>query len=379
MVSLAAIFVTGAVQFGKTDLTPFVMSSLTFEGEPWRLVASALPHAGLIHLLFNVYWLWILGTRVEEELGHVAMIVLVSVLAVASSAAQFAFSVGGIGLSGVGYGIVGFLAAARRIDPRFRDAIDTRTLQLFVAWFFLCIVLTITNVMPIGNYAHGAGFLLGIPLAYAMLPTGLARRIGAGLLALVLTAGFLGGAGLWRTKLNLSSHAGDDDVLIGLKEIEEKKYEAAVRHLESAVKLSPNDANAWYNYGVALQYGSGHLDMDDLDAWKKALALDPKDENARNAVADTLRRQADMLAKDNRLAEAEKLYRESLAVKEAPTALWNYGVLLDELDRHPEAAKMYERAQQLDPSRRKDASPTDSKSLPGPESPTGSAATGSAQ
>ena len=350
MVSLAAILVTGAVSLGKTDLDPFVMSSIAFEGEPWRLVASTLPHSGLIHLLFNVYWLWILGTRIEEELGHVTMIVLAVALAVGSSAAQFAFSVGGIGLSGVGYGIVGFLAAARRIDPRFRDAMDSRTLQLFVAWFFLCVVLTITNVMPIGNYAHGAGFLLGIPLAYARLPGSLVRRIGAGLLALVMIAGFLGGAALWRAQINLSSHAGDDDRFIGTKEIEEKKYDDGIRHLERAIKLSPDDANAWYNYGVALQYGTSNIGVTDVDAWKKALALEPKNEQYMGAVAHGLARQADALASANKLAEAEQKFRESLAVKETAPALFNYALLLYQLGRNDEGATMQSRAIKLDPT-----------------------------
>ena len=147
MISLAAIVVTFAAMSGKTDLDPFVMSSRAFHGEPWRLAASALPHGGFVHLLFNVYWLWVLGTLLEEELGHLSTLVLAIVLAAGSAAAQFAFSTGGIGLSGVGYGIVGFLWTASRIHPRFRDAMDLRTLQLFLGWGLLCIVLTVTGAM----------------------------------------------------------------------------------------------------------------------------------------------------------------------------------------------------------------------------------------
>jgi GlpG protein len=350
MVSLAAIFVFGAVRFGKTADDPFLMNSLAFEGEPWRLVANVLPHGDPLHLLFNVYWMWVLGTRLEEELGHVTTLVVFVVLAVGSGAAQYAFSIGGIGLSGIGYGIVGYLAAARRIDPRFRDGIDSRTLQLFAAWFVLCVVLTITNVLPIGNWAHGVGFVLGIPIAYVLAPGPSGRRFGAALLVIAIVGGSVGAAWKWRDVVNLSHQAGSDDRDLGTAELEQKKYEAAIRHLERAVTADPKDANAWYNYGVALQYGAGHLDIDELEAWKKALALDPKDELYRDTVADTLRRQGDMLMRDNKLADAEKTYRASIAVKETPKALFNLGLVLDEVDRHEEAAKMFERAQQLDPS-----------------------------
>src|SRR5262249_24580040 len=122
-------------------------------------------------------------------------------------------------------------------------------------------------------------------------------------------------------------------------------------HLERAVAINPKDSNAWYNYGVALQYGVGHIGVDELEAWRKALALDPKDETYKGAVAHALARQADMLANDNKLAEAEAKCRESLAVKETPTALYNYGLLLQRMPgREAEAKQMIVRAEQLDPS-----------------------------
>src|SRR5262249_22733972 len=158
------------------------------------LVSNIFPHGGALHLIFNVYWLWILGTRLEEELGHVVTLVIVLVLAVGSSAAQYAFSVGGIGLSGVGYGVVGCLAVLRRHDSRFRDAIDNRTFLVFIVWFFVCVLATVTNVMPIGNFAHGGGLVLGLLIGYVIARGPLIRRIGAGLLTAALVGGFVVGA-----------------------------------------------------------------------------------------------------------------------------------------------------------------------------------------
>jgi membrane associated rhomboid family serine protease len=373
MISLAAIVVTFAVMTGRTELDPFVMSSRAFHGEPWRLVASALPHGGFVHLIFNVYWLWVLGTLLEEELGHFTTLVLALLIAAGSSAAQFAFSSGGIGLSGVGYGIVGFLWTASRIHPRFRDAMDRRTLQLFLGWGLLCIVLTITNTMPVANYAHAAGFLLGIPLAYVFLGGSLPRNLAGAVITLVLGAAFIAGASVWRAKINLSSRAGEDDREIATKALEDKQYEKAVLHFERAVALSPGDDNAWYNYGVALQDAPGHIGMTSLDAWRKALALAPKEELYKNAVARGISKQAIEAHERGDDAAAERLYRESIAVKETSTALWNLSLILYEADKHEESEKLQNRAREIDPELAKNHPVPKAPDAPPPALPAGSA------
>jgi membrane associated rhomboid family serine protease len=349
VVCAAAIFVTLAVKGGRTDEAPFVMNSLAFEGQPWRLASCALPHGDFFHIFFNIYWLWFLGTRLEEELGHVTTFVMFVVLAVGSAAAQYAFDAAGIGLSGVGYGIVGFLWVARRIDRRFYDAIDKRTLGLFGIWFVLCVVLTVTHVWSIGNFAHGAGFVIGAPLALAVCPGPVVRRLGGAVIALALVAGFVATAALWRDKVNLSKGAGVDDEKLAMHEIDVKDYESAARHFEHSLALSPKDSTNWYNYGVALQYTPGGLAMTPLDAFKRSLALDPKNDSAQGGVAHQLSRAAGDAQDKGDLATAEKLYRESLATKESATAAWNLSIILDEEDKHEESAKWFAKAHALDP------------------------------
>jgi len=343
-----AIFVTIAIKAGRTEIDPFTMSSLAFEGEPWRLAASALPHGDALHLIFNIYWLWFLGTRLEEELGHVATLLIILVLAVGSAAAQFAFSVGGIGLSGVGYGIVGCLAVLRRKDARFRDAIDNRTLILFGAWFLFCVIATIADVWHVGNWAHGAGFVLGVPIALAIAPGSLGRRIGAALLAAALVAGFVVAAAFFRPQVNLFGEGGVDDERLALTDLEAKRYDDAARRLEQALDVSPNDSHIWFNYGVALQDSKGTRGMTPLDAWKRAYAIDPKNDGAKGAVARELYKQALDASADGAPDVAERLYRESIAMKESGPAVWNLAVILDEKGQHDEAAKLFTHAKAID-------------------------------
>src|SRR5687767_2713344 len=113
--------------------------------------------ADALHLAFNLYWLWVLGTLVEQSFGHVRTALLLVFLAAASGAADFALAEGGVGLSGVGYGLFGMLWVLSRRDPRFAGAVDSGTVALFVTWFFLCIVGTYFGTMNVGNVAHGAG------------------------------------------------------------------------------------------------------------------------------------------------------------------------------------------------------------------------------
>ncbi len=66
---------------------------------------------------------------------------------------------GGPAFPALGYGLFGMLRVLSRRNRRFADVIDQQTIRLFVAWFFICIVITYVG-FPIGNVAHGFGLVL---------------------------------------------------------------------------------------------------------------------------------------------------------------------------------------------------------------------------
>ena len=68
-----------------------------FRHEPWRLFLSVLPHIGFLHIFFNVYWLWVLGTALEEVFGHAKTAALIVLFGVVSMTAEFALFEGGVG------------------------------------------------------------------------------------------------------------------------------------------------------------------------------------------------------------------------------------------------------------------------------------------
>jgi membrane associated rhomboid family serine protease len=114
-----AIGVTLA-SWAKVDISPLYVGPMVRRGELWRLVKSVLPHVGVIHLAFNDYWLWIFGTVLQEVFGHIKTLALFVRFAVGSSALKFSILSGGVGLSGVGYGLFGLLWILSGRAPRFQ-------------------------------------------------------------------------------------------------------------------------------------------------------------------------------------------------------------------------------------------------------------------
>src|SRR6187431_1117301 len=100
-VALLAIAATLFYWSGR-DVTPMFLQERAFFAEPWRLLTSALLHGDIVHLVFNVYWLWVFGTLLEAELGAAWLVGLMVTFAALSGSAQFAVGAGGIGLSGIG-------------------------------------------------------------------------------------------------------------------------------------------------------------------------------------------------------------------------------------------------------------------------------------
>jgi len=140
-------------------------ASAVWHGKVWLLVTSAFVHTQLWHLAFNVYWLWQLGQIVEQHLGRWKTVAFILGAAAFSSAAQLLIrDETGIGFSGVGYSLFGFLWVAKRHIPAVRERLTPQVIGIFVIWFFGCWIATLTNFWAVGNEAHTAGLALGLTL-----------------------------------------------------------------------------------------------------------------------------------------------------------------------------------------------------------------------
>jgi rhomboid protease GluP len=86
------------------------VNALVAAGEWWRIFTPVLLHAGLTHILFNMWALWVLGPQVERGVGTGPFVALY--LACAGVGGAFAFYLGGpfdvgVGASGAIFGLFG--------------------------------------------------------------------------------------------------------------------------------------------------------------------------------------------------------------------------------------------------------------------------------
>jgi membrane associated rhomboid family serine protease len=207
-IALLAVGVSIAWWAGM-NISPLLEYAEIRRGQLWRLATGVLPHLDFLHLAFNLYWLWVLGTVVERVHGHFRTALLLLLFAIGSSSLDFAFAEGGVGLSGVGYGLFGLLYVLSQHDARFKDSLDKRTVNLFVAWFFICIFTTVTHVFVVANVAHAAGAVLGLLLGYAIVLPRRRALIAAGI-GLVIVGG-LCGATFGRPFINFSKNGGYEE------------------------------------------------------------------------------------------------------------------------------------------------------------------------
>jgi membrane associated rhomboid family serine protease len=246
--SLLAVTITLA-WWSKTDISVLLETAAIRRGQLWRLLTSVFPHVDILHLVFNVYWLWIFGTSVEKRFGHLRTAGLFALLAIGSNSFDFAFERGGVGLSGIGYGLFGLLWVLSKRDDRFRATMDSRTVQIFIAWFFLCILLTAGNQYSVANVAHAAGAMLGILIGFAV-STPKQRTILLAAIAALLLFG-LSAATTARPRVNLSASGGYEEARWGYDDLVAGKNQEAIRWLRDSTVYKPKVATFWYNLGLA--------------------------------------------------------------------------------------------------------------------------------
>ncbi|MBI3468016.1 MAG: rhomboid family intramembrane serine protease, partial [Planctomycetes bacterium] len=305
-----------------------------------------LPHVDVLHLAFNLYWVWVFGTQIETVYGSFRTVSIILLLAVGSAMAEYSVAAGGVGLSGVGYGFFGFLWVLCRRDPRFDGTIDHRTIQLFIGWFFLCVILTASGAWHVGNVAHGSGGLLGALLGFAVVPRSRHERIVArALLAASLLVIVVGGT-IGRPYVNLVGAADRDLAFLGYEALKAGDYEQAARLYRRAVARR-DEAGWWYNLGIAYE----HLgdDKEATDSYQRAFNLAPHDSEFKKALASWKADLADKAQSRGDAEEAVRLYNDVIRIDPSNHAvLYDLGIAYHNLGRLQEAVEAFEKAVTLD-------------------------------
>ena len=134
-------------------------------GQLWRLVTPIFLHFSWMHLIFNMLWLIDLGSMIESHRGTLRFGVLVLAIAVISNLAQYV--TGGPyfgGMSGVVYGLFGYIWMKSRYDPGSGLYLTQNTVRWMLIFFALCFT---GLVGPVANTAHGVGLAVGVIVGVA--------------------------------------------------------------------------------------------------------------------------------------------------------------------------------------------------------------------
>jgi GlpG protein len=129
-------------------------------GQVWRLVTPIFLHAGVLHLVFNMLWLYQLGAQIEAQESSRYCAVMVLVLAIICNTGQYVVS--GplfVGMSGVVYGLLGYIWMMTRFQIGTWYVLSQQTVMFMLVWLGLCLVHLIPNV---ANTEHVVGVLVGV-------------------------------------------------------------------------------------------------------------------------------------------------------------------------------------------------------------------------
>ncbi len=145
-------------------------------GERWRVISPMFIHFGLIHIVFNLLWVWEIGRRIEFTNGSMMLAGIVLLSSLAANFTQFFMSGPSLfgGMSGVVFGLLGHSLVYSRINPA-RDMGVPRAIYIFMLVYLVIGFTGAIDLLGFGSLANGAhlGGLLG----------GLATGAIAGLLA----------------------------------------------------------------------------------------------------------------------------------------------------------------------------------------------------
>jgi membrane associated rhomboid family serine protease len=90
--------------------------AIVHQHQYWRLVTSGFLHDGVLHIVFNMLFLWIMGPQLEPAIGrfNFAVVYFVSLLAGSFGALLFQPNIPTLGASGALFGILGALMVVAR-------------------------------------------------------------------------------------------------------------------------------------------------------------------------------------------------------------------------------------------------------------------------
>ena len=190
LIALNLVFFFAELNGGDSFIQEWAFVPRRFLANPGgdfaTLFTSMFMHAGWLHLLGNMLYLWIFGDNVEDRFGHLKFTIFYLLCGLAATFAQLAVSTGSnipnLGASGA---IAGVLGAYILLFPRSRvnvlmgrGVIPMPAMVVIGLWIVLQLVSgigSISNTAETGGVAymaHIGGFAAGFLLTFFLREKG---------------------------------------------------------------------------------------------------------------------------------------------------------------------------------------------------------------
>jgi membrane associated rhomboid family serine protease len=155
------------------------MACVVTDGTPWQtLLTSMFLHGGWLHLLGNVWFLWVFGNNVEDAMGHGRFAAFYLLCGIGAAAAQLLIDPGSpVPMVGASGAISGVMGAYALLYPR----VKIHTLVVLVIIFF--------------RVAIPAWVMLGYWFVLQLMSAGV-NEVGGGVAFAAHVGGFIAGAAL---------------------------------------------------------------------------------------------------------------------------------------------------------------------------------------
>jgi rhomboid protease GluP len=147
------------------------INTLIEQGQVWRLITPAFLHASPIHLLFNMYALFVLGKVIEGVYGHGRFLMLYFISAFAGNVASFVLSANNsLGASTAIFGLIGAEAIFVIRNKRFFGNRFNSTLTNIGVIIALNLAIGFWPGSSIDYWGHIGGLIGGTLFAFLAGP-----------------------------------------------------------------------------------------------------------------------------------------------------------------------------------------------------------------
>ena len=128
-------------------------------GQYYRLITGMFLHGGILHLLFNMYALYIIGMQLESFLGKAKYLIVYLLSGIGASMLSIFFSNSfSVGASGAIFGLMGALLY---FGYHYRVYLDSVVKSQIIPLIILNLILGFT-ISGVDNWAHVGGLVSGV-------------------------------------------------------------------------------------------------------------------------------------------------------------------------------------------------------------------------